>query len=123
MLQDYPAKSCKSLSSTSRHRARRVGHSQLAGAAVAKPDENVRRIGPKERTHFSRHSDRVVHTEPLQSLHVKYAIVEITRRTFIPVNTLPLAKRLPSHDESPYFPAPHRAKYRTVYQVSGVIKM
>jgi hypothetical protein len=93
---------------------------KVAGALVAEPDENVRRIGPKERTHFGGHSDRVIHTEPLQGLDVKCPIVEVARRPFVPVDTLPLAKRLSSHDESPYFLAPHRAKYRSVNENVGV---
>jgi hypothetical protein len=103
---------------TSRHRARRI-QAKLACAIVAKPDKNVRRIGPKERGDFRRHPDRVVHTESLQSLDVKRSIVEIAGRAFFPVDTLSLAKRLPSHDESPYFLAPHRAKYRSVNKMSG----
>jgi hypothetical protein len=37
----------------------------------------------------------------LQSLNVKYAIVEITFSAFFPMNTLPLTKRLSAHDDSP----------------------
>src|ERR1043165_2088447 len=36
--------------------------------------------------------------QPLQSLKVKCAIVGIAPGAFIPVNTLPLTIRLPSHD-------------------------
>ena len=93
---------------------------KLAGAVVAKPDENVRRIGPKEGSHLCGHPDRIVHPESLQSLNVKGAVVVITGRTFLPVDTLPLAKRLPSHDAPPYFLAPHRAKYRAVNKSAGV---
>lgn len=87
---------------------------------MAKPDENVRRIGPKEGTHLGGYPDGIVHPKPLQSLNVKCAVVVITSRTFFPVDTLPLAKRLPSHNESPYFLAPHRAKYRAVNKGVGV---
>lgn len=65
---------------------------------MTKPDENVGRIGPKEGTHLRRHPDRIIHAESLQSLNVKRAVVVITGGAFLPVNTLPLAKRLPSHD-------------------------
>ena len=65
---------------------------------MTEPNKNVRGVGPKERTYFSRHLDRVVDAQALQSLNIKYAIVEITFSAFFPVNTLPLAKRLSSHD-------------------------
>lgn len=92
---------------------------EFAGALVAKPNENVGRVSPKEGTHFSRDLDCIVDAESLQSLNVKRSIVKIAVRAFVPVHTLPLAKHLPGHDDSPYFLAPHRAKYRTVNKVSG----
>jgi len=76
---------------------------------MTQPDKNVRSVGPKERRYLSRHLDRVVDAQSLQSLNVKYAIVEITFSTLFPMNTLPLAKRLSAHDDSP--------------TMSGLIKM
>jgi hypothetical protein len=91
-------------------------------AVVAEPDENLWRIGPKERSHFSRHPHCIVHAQSLQSLKVKCPIIEIAVRAFFSVNTLSLAKHVPLHDGSPYFPAPHRAKYRIVIKCRGSIK-
>ena len=76
---------------------------------MTQPDKNVRGVGPKERRYLSRHLDRVVDAQSLQSLNVKYAIVEITFSAVLPMNTLPLAKRLSGHDDSP--------------MMSGLIKM
>jgi hypothetical protein len=87
---------------------------EFGRTVVAEPDENMWRIRPKERSHFSRHPYCIVDAQSLQSLNVKRPVIEITVRAFFSVNTLSLAKHLPFHDDSPYFPAPHRAKYRTV---------
>jgi hypothetical protein len=76
-------------------------HVQLSRAIITEPDENVRGVGPKERRYFSRHLYRFVNAQSLQSLNVKYAIVEITFSAFFPMNTLPLPKRLSGHDDSP----------------------
>jgi hypothetical protein len=92
-------------------------------AVVAEPDENLWRIGPKERSHFSRHPHCIVHAQSLQSLKVKCPIIEIAVRAFFSVNTLSLAKHVPLHDGSPYFPAPHRAKYRIVIKCRGSINV
>jgi hypothetical protein len=73
---------------------------QLRRAVMTGPNENVRGVGPKERTYFSRHLDRVVDAQSLQSLNVKNAIVEITFSAFFPMNTLPLSKSLSSHNDS-----------------------
>jgi hypothetical protein len=69
----------------------------------------MRRVGPKEGRHLPSHLHRIVNAEPLQSLNVKCAIVKITVSTFVPVNTLALAKHLSSHDDSP-LSAPPREK-------------
>jgi hypothetical protein len=81
----------------------------------------VWRIGPKERTHSTGYFNRVIDTESLQSLNVKCPIIEIAFRAFVTVNTLPLTKHLHRHNDSPYFFAPHRAKYRTVSQSVGLL--
>ena len=59
-------------------------------------------ISPEEGRYFSGHLYRFVNAQSLQSLDVKYAIVEITFRTVFPMNTLPLPKRLSAHDDSTY---------------------
>jgi hypothetical protein len=72
----------------------------------------VWRIGPEEGTDFARHRHRRIDAQALQSLNVKNAIVEIPFRALFAVNTLPLTKHLPSHDDSP-LPA-RLAHHRTV---------
>lgn len=68
------------------------------------------RVGPKERTDFSRHRDRLIDPESLQCLDIKNAIIKIARGALVPMNTLPLTKHLSSHDESPI---PRAAEART----------
>jgi hypothetical protein len=73
----------------------------LRRAIITEPDENVWSISPEEGRYFSRHLHRFVNAQSLQSLNVKYAIVEITCCAFFPMNTLPLPKRLSAHDDTP----------------------
>jgi len=94
--QEYPVNRVKL--SAARHRPRRFIQAQLTRTLITKPDEYVRRVGPEERTDLARHLHRRVDAQPLQSLKVKCAIVVIALGAFIPVNTLPLTIRLPSHD-------------------------
>jgi hypothetical protein len=96
------AKSCEACHlSTSRYGARRLVQVQLSRAIITEPDKNMRSVGPKEGRYFSRHLYRFVNAQSLQSLNVKYAIVEITFSAFFPMNTLPLTKRLSGHADSP----------------------
>lgn len=86
------------------HGARRVRQTEFAGAVLAKPDEDVWRVGPEERADPSCHPHGVIDAQALQRLDVKYAVVEIAVSTVITVNTLSFTKHLFRHDESPAFP-------------------
>jgi len=74
---------------------------KLAGALVAQPDQNVCRVRPEKRTDSSGYLQRVIDAQPLQSLNIKHAVVKLAFSTVVPMNTLPLAKHLFGHDESP----------------------
>ena len=84
------------------HRARRVSQPQLAGARVAQPHDDVRRIRPEERADLTRNLHSLIDPESLQSLNIKNAIIKITVGAPVSMNTLPLAIRLSRHDDSPY---------------------
>lgn len=70
---------------------------------MTKPDENVWSISPEEGAYFAGDFYRIVDTQSLQRLNVKYAIVKIAFGTFVPVNTLPLTKQLSRHKKHPSF--------------------
>ena len=76
---------------------------KLSSAFVTKPDQDVWRVRPEERTDSRRYLHGVVNAESLQSLEVKCAIVELAFSSFVAMDTLPLAKHLSRHDESPTF--------------------
>ena len=77
--------------------ARCVRQPQLAGARIAKPHEDVRRIRPKERTDFSRNLHSLIDAQSLQSLNIENAVIKFAIGPFVPVNTLPLAISLSRH--------------------------
>ena len=77
------------------------------------------RVGPKEGANLTRHSYCIVNAKSLQSLNIKGAVIEITVSPVVTVNTLPLAKRLSSHDMH-HFPA-LRANNRSVVMMSGIV--
>lgn len=99
------------------HRSRCFGQSEICGATIAEPNQNVWSIGPKECRNLARHLQGIVYAQPLQSLNVKNPIVEITISAFVAVDTLPLAIHLSSHDDS--IPAPG-ARQENVNQMSGI---
>ncbi len=102
-------------------RARRVGQPQLAGARVAKPDDDVRRIRPKERTNFARHSNRFIDSEPLQCLNVKNAIIKLALGAVVSVNTLPLTICRSSHNNH-HIPRAAAARIESLLNASGLNK-
>jgi hypothetical protein len=98
------------VSRPSRHRSRHLGQAKLRRTIITKPDDDVRRVGPKECIYFARHLQGFIYAEPLQGLNVKNTIVEITVNAFFAMNTLALPIRLSSHDVSPYPRAGKREK-------------
>src|ERR1043165_450748 len=85
------------------HGARCVAQVQLAGAIVTEPDENVRRVGPEERTDLPRDLHRVVSAQSLQRTNVEDAVVELAVSAVVTMDTLPLTKHLFGHYRSPAF--------------------
>lgn len=83
--------------------SRRVGQTEFGGAVMTKPDDNVWGIGPEEGADFTGDSYRIVHSQSLQRLNVKRAVVKLALSTFIPMDTLPLTKHLSRHIKSPRF--------------------
>lgn len=101
--------------------ARRVGQSEFGGAIVTKPNQNMWSIRPEEGTYFAGDLHRIVNTETLQRLNVKYAIVKLAFSAFVPVNTLPLTKQLSRHINYPSFSAHHAETLKPLYECRGVL--
>jgi hypothetical protein len=112
---------CLSLAAGStRNGARRVSQTEFGGAFVTKPNEDVWSVRPKERTHLPGNFHRIVNAQSLQSLNVKCAIVKLALSSFVAVNTLPLAKHLFRHDESPHSSA-SRENTKPLLRASGIL--
>jgi hypothetical protein len=103
-----------------RNGARRVGQMKFGCALVTKPNQNVWSVRPKERTHLPGNFHRIVNAQSLQSLNVKCAIVKLAFSSLVAVNTLPLAKHLFRHDESPHSSA-SRENTKPLLRASGIL--
>jgi hypothetical protein len=95
---------------------------QLTGAPVTEPNDDVRRICPKERTNFARNSNGFIDAESLQCLNVKNAIIEIAFGSLVSMNTLPLTKHLSSHDDFTISSRRRSANIEPLLNASGLNK-
>src|SRR4029078_9907299 len=89
--------SCECCLRSSRQSPRCLAQAEILRAFVTQPNNDLRRIRPEKRRHFTRHLHRIINTQSLQGLQVEHPVVEITVSSLLTVNTLPLKKHLPLH--------------------------
>jgi hypothetical protein len=77
-----------------------IGETKLGGAVHAKPNQDVGRVDPEKRADLAGDLHGLIDWQSLQSLHIKFTVVEVSRGAFLSMNALPFSKRLFLHENT-----------------------
>ena len=103
------------------YRARSIAEAKPTGAVIAKPNQDVWCISPKERTDPPRNLHSVVDRQTLKRLDVERPIIKFALCTLVSVNTLPFTKHLSGHKDLPFLSRHIARNTESLILMSGLV--